>query len=143
MEDAAAPGPVARPGAKAGSYRILEDVGAYAAQALLVVDDARAEALLIEVTDPRVAAVEPLRVHAVEPVHAVGQLLEEALDHEVEVIVEEAVRVQEPAEAVLRVDDSGDDRSAVVIVADDQLPRDAANGDVERGVLRELSLIHI
>jgi hypothetical protein len=73
---AAAPGPLGGAIAQSGTHRVLEDVGANAAQALFVADDARAEALLEEVSDPTVAAVESLRVHAVEPVHPVREPFE-------------------------------------------------------------------
>jgi hypothetical protein len=73
---AAAPGPLGGAVAQSGAHRVREDVGADAAQALLVADDARAEALLEEVSDAAVAAVESLRVHAVEPVHPVREPFE-------------------------------------------------------------------
>ena len=104
---------------------------------LVVADGAGAEPLLEEVSDPPVPAVEPLRVHAVEAVHAVRELLEVALDDEMEVVVEQAVGVEQPPEPVLGIDDPTHDGDAIEVVPDDVLPRDAADGDVERGVVRK------
>jgi hypothetical protein len=137
VEEAATPAPVRGVRAEARAHGVVEDICAGAVEAFVVVDDARAEAFLEEVSHAAVAAVEPLRVHPVEAVHAGGELLEQALDHEVEVVVEQAERVEQPAEPVLGVDDAADDSDAVVVVAHDVLPRDAADGDVKGGVRRK------
>jgi hypothetical protein len=54
----------------------------------------------------------------------------------VEVVVEHAEGVKAPGEAPASVVDPGDDRIAVVVVADDALPVNAADGDVEEAVVR-------
>jgi len=84
-----------------------------------------------------VTPVEALCVHEVEPVHPAGEMLARAFDDEVEVIVEHAIGVQEPAEALFGVVDSANDRVTVVVVVDDRQPRDAAHGDVNGGVRRK------
>jgi hypothetical protein len=84
-----------------------------------------------------VPSVEALCIHEVQPMHAFGEVLACALDDEVEVIVEHAVRVEKPAEALLGVVEPADDRVPVVVVVDDRLPRDAAHCDVNGGVRRK------
>jgi hypothetical protein len=55
----------------------------------------------------------------------------------VEVVVDDAVRVQEPAEAPLRLVDPAHDGVAVEVVANDGLPRNAADGHVNDAMWRE------
>jgi hypothetical protein len=66
---------------------------------LVVADDLRMKALLVEVPDADVALVEPLCVDAVEAMHPPREILENRADDEVEVVVEQGVRVDRPAEA--------------------------------------------
>jgi hypothetical protein len=89
------------------------------------------------VADPVVPAVEALGVHEVEPVHAARDVLARGLDDKVEVVVEHAVGVEQPAEAPLRVVDPAHDRVAVEVVAGDELPCDAAHRDVDDAVRRQ------
>jgi hypothetical protein len=89
------------------------------------------------VADTVVPAVEALRVHEVQPVHPARQMLARGFDHEVEVVVEDAVRVQHPAEALLRLVDPAHDGVAVEVVPHDALTRDAAHGHVDDAVLRK------
>jgi hypothetical protein len=104
---------------------------------VVVLDDADAVALLVQVADASVAAVVPLRVHPVQAVHPFGECVTGRLDDQVEVVVEDAVRVQPPAVARCGVEDAHDDRVAVVVVADDAPSIDPAHGDVEEAILRE------
>jgi hypothetical protein len=101
------------------------------------VDEAYAEALLEQMADAIVASVEALRIHPVEAMHPFGERLERALDDEVKMVVEHAVGVQSPEEAVLGIDDACDDCVAVDVVSHDLLARDAAHRHVEDPVRRE------
>jgi hypothetical protein len=89
------------------------------------------------VADTIVPAVEALGVHEVEAVHPAREMLARGFDHEVEMVVEDAVRMQEPAEAPLRLVDPAHDGVAVEVVAHDGLPRDAADGHVNDAMRRE------
>jgi hypothetical protein len=87
------------------------------------------------VPDAVVPPVEALRVHEVEPMHPARQVLACGFDDEVEVVVEDAVSVQQPAEAPLRLVDPAHDGVAIEVVADDPLTRDAANRHVDDAML--------
>ena len=102
-----------------------------------MLDDARAEAFLVEVADASVTQVETLGVETVEPVHALRECIACGLDDEMEVVVEHAECVESPREAAAGVVDARDDRVSVEVVANDALTVDAAHGDVEEAVLRQ------
>jgi hypothetical protein len=97
---------------------------------LVVADQLRVEALLEEVADADVTLVEPLRVHPVESVHPAGDILEEGADDEVEVVVEQAVDEDGPAEAHNAGPEQVQPARPVGVVDDDAHPRDAAGRDV-------------
>jgi hypothetical protein len=92
---------------------------------------------LEQVADAVVPPVEALRVHEVEPVHPARQVLARGFDDEVEVVVEDAEGVQQPAEAPLRLADPAHDGVAVQVVADDPLTRNAAYRHVDDAMLGE------
>jgi hypothetical protein len=92
---------------------------------------------LIEVPDARVLAVVRLRVHAVHPLHPLGKRVARRLDDQMEVVVEHAVRVKQPSEPVLGVDDASNELVAVVVVGDDPLACDAAHGYVDDAIRGE------
>ena len=134
---AAAPRPAGRRLAQSRAFGVGEDVGARRLQVALVFDQAHTEALLKQVADPIVPAVETLRVHEVEPVHPAREVLAGGFHDQVEVVVQHAERVEEPTEPPLRVADPANDRIAVEVVSDDGLPRDAADGYVDDAVRRK------
>jgi hypothetical protein len=98
---------------------------------LVVADHLCVEALLEEMADTLVSLVEPLRVDAVEAVHTGGDVVELGLDDQVEVIVEQAVGEDCPAEARGRVGEEAHPAPPIHVVDDDRHPRDAAHGEVE------------
>ena len=79
-----------------------------------------------------VAPVEALRVTEQRPVHAAGERGRMCLHDDVEVVVEEAVRVDVPAVAPAGLVHQLEERAPVVVVADDLASRDASGGDVEQ-----------
>jgi len=97
---------------------------------LLVADDLRVEALLIQMPHAVVALVEALRVDAVEAVHPEGDVLERRYDDQVKVVVEEAIGVDRPAKAGCRLGEEMQPAPPVRVVDDYRHPRDAANGEV-------------
>jgi hypothetical protein len=104
---------------------------------LLVPDHLRVEALLVQVADPVVPLVEPLRIDPVEAVHPRGDVVESGLHDEVEVVVEQAVRMDAPAETACRAGEEVEPAVSIGIVEDDRHPRDAANGEVVDTLGRE------
>jgi hypothetical protein len=101
---------------------------------LLVADHPGAEPVAEEVAVAAVTLVEGLGVASVEALHPVGQALTPRLHDQVKVVVE-----KDPGDAVPQV---AADRAArqvgpvvaIVVVADDVLPGDAAGRDVEDAV---------
>ena len=92
----------------------------------VALDHAALEAVLEEVADAAVAAVEPHRVEAVEPVHPGRKTRLRRLDEEVEVVVEDDPGVDDPLEAARDVDQLPDPGDAVVVVEEDRALLDAA-----------------
>jgi hypothetical protein len=112
-------------------HRVGEHVQGRVLEVLVVADHRRVEALLEEMADALVPFIESLRVDAVEAVHTARDVLELGLDDQVEVIVEQAVGDDGPAEACGRVGEETHPAQAVDVVDDDRHPRDAADSDVE------------
>jgi hypothetical protein len=96
----------------------------------VVPDHLRVEALLEQVADAIVPFVEPLRVDAVEAVHATRDVLQRGFDDEVKVVVEQAVGLNAPTEARGRGREEAQPACAIRIVGDDRHPRDAAHSEV-------------
>src|SRR5262249_31498665 len=86
----AAPGPVGGTCAQPCADRIEQHVFPGALEVLLAFDDARAVAPREEVAVPFVPPVEPLRIDAVEPLHARGEVRRRAADDDVVVRSHEA-----------------------------------------------------
>jgi hypothetical protein len=97
---------------------------------LVVANDLGVEALLVEMPDAVVSLVEALRVDAVEAVHSQRDVFERRLDDQVEVVVEQAVDVDDPAEARRRFPHESQPAPPVDVVEDDRHLGDAANGEV-------------
>jgi hypothetical protein len=104
---------------------------------LVVADEPSVKALLVEVPDADMALVEPLRVDAVEAVHPAREVLENRADDEVEMVVEQAVRVDRPAEAPRGGAEEGRPADAIGVVDDDPHLRHTAGRDVEDADGRE------
>jgi hypothetical protein len=98
---------------------------------LVVSDELRVKALLVEVPDTDVPLVEPLRVDAVEAVHPAREVFENRADDQVEVVVEQAIHVNRPAEASGSSSEEGRPACAIRVVDHDPHLRDAASRDVE------------
>jgi hypothetical protein len=88
--------------------------------------------------DSAVAAVEPHRVEAVEPVHPRREIRLGRLDEEVDVIVEHDPCVDDPAKAPLNVDQQLEPEDAVLIVEEDRPLFDAAANTVVPGRARQV-----
>ena len=101
---------------------------------VLVADHPGAEPIAEQMAVAAVTLVEGLRVASVQALHPVGKALAPCLDEQMEVIVE-----KDPGDAVPRVvaDRAAHELGpvvAIVVVADDVLPSDAAGRDVEDAV---------
>jgi len=94
---AAEPSPA--PAEQAGARRVLEDVEPRGVEVLLRLDHPRFEACAEEVTAAVVAAVEALRVDAVQASHAVREQRLRREDKEVEVVRHQRPHVELPAVA--------------------------------------------
>jgi hypothetical protein len=97
---------------------------------VVVADHRAAEAVAEEVPHPSVALVELLGVRAVQDLHAGRQRLEVGLDDQVVVIAHQAERVEVPAEPAHDDSEQPKEMAAVLVVAVDPRPVDAARGDV-------------
>jgi hypothetical protein len=120
--------------AEAGGHGVGEDVRDGALVVLVGVEDACVEASAEEVAVARVAAVEALRVRAVQPLHAVGEVGSRRVDDEVVVRVHEAEGVAAPAVALDRLGQQFEEEDAVVVILEQALGEGGMGGDVEEPV---------
>jgi hypothetical protein len=104
---------------------------------VVVPDHPAAEAIAEEVSRPAVALVELLGVRAVQDLHAGRQRVEVGLDDQVVVIAHQAERVEVPAEPAHHDPEQEEEVAAVLVVAVDPRPVDAAGGDVVVAARRE------
>jgi hypothetical protein len=86
---------------------------------------------------PAVTPIEPLRVQAVESVHAAGERLSWRLDNEMEVRPHETPRVQAPAKAPRCLAKQTDERLPVRVVDEDVDSAGSARRHVEVAVIGE------
>ena len=100
-------------------HGIVEDVVEGVVVLLLGFDHPRPEALPEDVVHAAVALVERPRVLAVQVAHAVGEIREGRLDHEVVVVPEQAARVESPAVALPDALQDLDEDGAVPVVEED------------------------
>jgi hypothetical protein len=122
-------------GAEAGIERVLEDdVADRPVERFLVADHPGAEASAEEVAPPSAPAVEVLRVAAVQPLHAVREVLALRLHHQVVVVAEQAVGGDAPVVAARDDEEHREEDEAVERVAVDHEPVDAARPHVEVAV---------
>jgi hypothetical protein len=133
----AAPRPVLSAGAETGADRVVQHVGAGFAEVVVVPDHLAVEAVAEEVAGSAVPLVELLRVGAVQDLHARGEQLELGLDDQVVVVAEQAERVEAPAEAPHDDAEQAEEVPAILVVAVDPRPVDAAGGDVVVAARRE------
>jgi hypothetical protein len=104
---------------------------------VVVFDQARAEAVAEQVAPALVPRVEALGENPVQSLHPRREVLTERLDDDVEVVVHEAEDVDAPAEPPGDEHEESDPEPAVVVVAHDRHPCDAARGDVEDALVGE------
>jgi hypothetical protein len=100
---------------------VVEDVVEGVVVLLLGFDHPRPEAFPEDVVHATMALVEGARVLAVEIAHAVGEIREGRLDHEVVVVREQAARVEPPAVALPHALQDLDEDGAVPVVEEDRL----------------------
>jgi hypothetical protein len=104
---------------------------------VVVADHPAMEAVAEQVPSPAVTLVELLGVGAVQDLHAGRQRLEVGLDDQVIVVAHQAERVEVPAEAAHDDPEQAQEMAAVLVVAIDPRPVDAASGDVVVATRRE------
>jgi hypothetical protein len=97
---------------------------------LLGLDHPRGEAVAEEVARAVVAAVEGLRVDAVQPLEAVREAPELRLHDEVVVVRHQAERVDSPPVTADDVSQEAEEEPALVVVEIDRAARDASRRDV-------------
>jgi hypothetical protein len=120
--------------AEAGGHGVGEDVRDGVLVVLVGVEHACLEAGAEEVAVAGVAAVEALRVRAVQPLHAVGEVGARGVDDKVVVRVHEAEGVAVPAVALDRLAQQFEEEDAVVVILEQALGEDGVRGDVEEPV---------
>jgi hypothetical protein len=98
---------------------------------LLVRDHPGSEALAEQVAPAAVAAVEALRVDAVQPLHAGGEGIPPRRNDEVVVVPHQAEHAAAPLVARDHVDEELEEGEAIATVAVDRDPARAARRDVE------------
>jgi hypothetical protein len=131
------PGPVGAATDEAGLHGVVEDVFDRSPEVLLRLDDSRREAVAEEVPPAPVAAVEALRVDAVEPLHPDRKVLARGLEHQVVVVVEQAERLQAPARPDGDACEQAEELATVLVAHDDRALLDAPRADVEVAVREE------
>src|SRR3954451_16100160 len=115
------PAPCPEPTGEAVVHGVVEDVVEGVVVLLLGFDHPRPEALPEDVVDAAMALVEGPRVLAVEVAHAVGEIREGRLDHEVVVVPEQAARVESPAVAPPHALQDLDEDGAIPVVEEDRV----------------------
>jgi len=94
-------------------------------------DGCRVESALEEMAGHSMAAVERLRVDAVQPLEAIGERRFDQFDYEVVVVRHQAVRVESPLAPLAGGIEQGDQASSIGVVAEDFLASVSSRGDVE------------
>jgi hypothetical protein len=125
------PRPLADGVGETGADWVLDDVTAGGEQVALPVDGSRGEAVGEQVAEAAVPLVERLRVAALEPLDAAGELGLRAVEDEVVVRRHQAERVHRPAIALGARVDVGEEEAPVVVVAEDRAAVDPARHHVE------------
>jgi hypothetical protein len=115
---------------KACPDRVLEDVFDRVGEVVVVLDDPGGEARAEEVAPALVAAVEGLRVDAVEAAHAVGEAPELGLDDQVVVVRHQAEGVDAPVVALDGLGEQGEEEAVFVGCQEGGGLRHAARGHV-------------
>jgi hypothetical protein len=106
---------------EAGSNGVQHDVPGQLEQMRLAFDHLVVKAALEQMSGEFVAPVEPVGVHAVQPVHALRDVSFPCLDEEVVVIRHQAVRVAEPSQAINRLLYQLQEAGPVVCIDEDVL----------------------
>jgi hypothetical protein len=105
---------------------------------VVVLDRERREALPEQVAPALVAAVEGLRVDAVQPLHARGEAVELRFDDEVVVVRHQAEDVDPPVVAFDDAREQPQEQAALVVVPKDGRAGDTSGGHMEDPGRREL-----
>ena len=116
----------------------MEDVLDGPGEVVFVLDEPGREALAEQVAPALVAAVERLRVDAVQALHSGGEVLELRLDDEVVVVRHQAEDVDSPVVAVDDGREQAQEEAALIVVQEDRRARYSPRCDVvdpERGEL--------
>jgi len=113
-----------------GAHRIEDDVASHLAQVRLALDQHRAVARLEYVATAAVDAIESLCVETVQLAHAGWQVGELRLDLEVVVVIEQAVGVEQPAEALEYTPKRLEEEQEVVLLEEAALAVVAARDQV-------------
>jgi hypothetical protein len=124
--------------AEAGPHGVVEDVLERRVEVRLVPHHPAAETLLEQVALSGPAAVEALGIRTAESMHAGRDPLPRRLDQQVEVRAHQAPGVNAPCEGPRDAPEEKPKALAVDVVEDDVSSRDAARGDVEDAVVREV-----
>src|SRR5215468_1787600 len=115
----AAPGPVRGSCAEARTNRVQQDVVACALEVVLAFDHTRAIATGEKVAVPGVALVEALRIDAVEPLHARGEVGNGAAKDHVVVRSHQTDRVELPRAPLRGVHEHGQKEPPVAVVPEE------------------------
>jgi hypothetical protein len=118
-----------------GSNWIEHDVASHLEQLRVALDQLVVKAALKEVTTVVVTPVEPLRVHAVQPVHAARDVCFRRLDEEVIVIRHQAIRMADPSQEVDHLLNQLEEAEAVAGVDEDLLLAVSPRRHVIRGAV--------
>ena len=127
-----------RPVDQSDARRVLEDVARGGLEVFVVSNHSSLEPVLEQVADSAVALVEPHRIDAVEPVHPGREVRLGRLHEHVDVVVEQAPRMDHPAEALLDVEEQSEPAGAVLVVVDDRPLLDPTADTVVVGRARQV-----
>jgi hypothetical protein len=131
----ATPTPFAGMTCEPGPNRVEHDVAGQLEQMRVALDQLVVKAALEEVATGVVAPVEPFRIHAVQPVHATGDVWLRRLDEEVIVIRHQAIRMAYPSEEVDHLLHQLNEAEPVAGVDEDLLLAVPARNDVIRSAV--------
>jgi hypothetical protein len=136
---AVGPGPVVGRVAEPGSDGVLDDVTARFPQVALAVDDTRFEPAGEEMAEAAVSFVEPSGVAAVQALETSRQVDARRMENQVVVRGHQAERVDHPAVALHAELHESQERSPILVVAEDRAAVDASSDDVEVAVRERAS----
>ncbi len=133
----ATPGPFLGAVTQPGAHGVVNDVVAGGDEVFVCINDIRAKALFEDVTLPRVAAIESLRIHAVQPLHPHRESALACLDQQVIVRRHETVRVACPSKRQHVSSEQGHECAAIHLVLKERQTAIRTCRDVEDAVAQE------